>query len=241
NRYFLAGDTTNGKMFYEGIDWKKALNPQLQLSNDERSESYKMLFKSLAINFALASNFPETFKLIKGLKEGYFRRNLLIDIVGELQEKEKEENCFMFLDSLYKEIDFKPKYGLKLIRLNARFGTQSMFDISLKLIKDAPDKKKPRALQNFIRGVAMNGYYYKAFNYVPDYVSSSNELELYTEILKVEAHNISVNKVKSVKNFIDPYSNYESSAAFEGSLWTSGDMEDAEGGNIFVRLGLEEE
>jgi hypothetical protein len=63
---------------------------------------------------------------------------------------------------------------------------QKMYDRSVLMIKDLGDKDKPRAFMNFIKGITSNGLYYKAMGYIPEYTSSANELDLYTEIIKAE-------------------------------------------------------
>ena len=109
-------------------------------------------------------------------------------------------------------------------------GSQGMFDISKKLIKDVKDQIKPRALVLFIRGVAYNGYYHKALHYIPDYVSSSNELELYTEIIKAEVQRQLKEKKRNNPKYYNDYEKYDSP---NRNNYGSGDEENAYGESYY--------
>ena len=65
-------------------------------------------------------------------------------------------------------------------------GSSRIYDLSLKIMKEVKEQSKSRAITNFIRGVANNGFYYKALKYIPYYISSAAEFELYNEILHAE-------------------------------------------------------
>ena len=132
----------------------------------------------------------DSYKILKALRDPWDRRNCMIDICYSLQETGPIENTFVYLDSLYSEIEKKPKFGTKLFRVLGMIGSQSLYDIAMDTYKDFDDKVKPRALSNFIRGVSSSGLYHRAFTYIPKYASRENELELYNEILHSEVQRI---------------------------------------------------
>jgi hypothetical protein len=57
----------------------------------------------------------------------------------------------------------------------------------MNLLKDKNDKIKPSCLNLFIRGLLESDRYYEAISYIPEYVSSSNQLMFYTSFIKNEA------------------------------------------------------
>jgi hypothetical protein len=143
---------------------------------------------SIAKYLAEYSHIEESFKIING-HSASIRRDLLIDISYNLQKKGLVENGFIYLDSLFKnnDIDGKPKFGLKLLYVLGMVGSQDAFDLCIKLIKDIPESEKSNALDYLIRGVAYNGFYFKAIEeYIPETVSRNKELQLYNEVLQTE-------------------------------------------------------
>ncbi len=227
-KYFELTDTLNAFKYYKKTNPKIVLSAEFQKGEEQKGYKFKELLKHVATNFATNStSTTEALKLASCFYEPYFRRNTLINIVLKLQEKGPIENSCIYLDSIYKYVDKEPKYGLKLIQVNAMIGSQALYNLTMKMIKDVNDKQKPRALVLFVKGVAFNGYYYKALGYIPDYVSSSNELELYTEIMKAEVKKRLKVKQKLEPKHIDPFKNYDNN---EGFVWGTGDEENGESG-----------
>lgn len=150
--------------------------------------NHNMLIWKIAKQLALKGYLDESFGLINTIQESEYKRNLLIDIAYELQSTGPVENTFVYLDSVFKnnDIDKKPKFGLKLIQVLAMVGSQNSFDLATLLMKDVNELAKPTALQNYVKGVAFNGFYYQALQAIPEYVSSNKELNLYNSILEVE-------------------------------------------------------
>jgi hypothetical protein len=210
NKNFVRNDTLNAYKYFKRADQKKIFSEEFQKGEYPKDGVNKYLLKSIAEQMAINNKTNESLKLIFCFYEPYFRRNALINTTLKLVKNSVIENSFIYLDSIYKEIEKEPKYGLKLIQVNAMIGGQEMYNLTTKLIKDSKDTKKPRALVLFVRGVAYNGNYFKAKGYIPDYISSSNELELYTEIMKAEVKrnlkNIAFSKNK-VYNFYTKYDN----------------------------------
>jgi len=167
-------------------NYKNFLAADFQNQEDPKGEVHKELLKSLAVHLAENNRLKESREVLNAFTEDHYRRNTTIDVVYALQEKGPVENSFIYLDTLFSEIDRENKFGVKLIRVLGMIGSQPLYDLSLKLIKDVNESYKSRAMINFIRGVAYNGFYYKAFKYIPDYISSNKELELYNEILHAE-------------------------------------------------------
>jgi hypothetical protein len=98
--------------------------------------------KSVVGQLAINNKTKEAIKLIYSFYEPHYRRNTLIYTSNKLLENSVLENSFIYLDSLYKDIDKEPKYGLRLLQLNAMIGGQKMHNLSMKLIKEVTDTKK---------------------------------------------------------------------------------------------------
>ncbi|MGZ3865863.1 MAG: nSTAND1 domain-containing NTPase [Bacteroidia bacterium] len=228
-RAFEVNDISKANAYYSKINLKHVTLTEFQKGDDVRPSVNKSLLKTLTEHLALNNKLNVSFKFLSTMSEPYSKRNTLIDIAYKLQEKGPIENCFRYLDTLYKEIDRQPNFGLRLLQVNGMIGSQFMYNTAIKLIKNVPDNKKPRALVQFIKGVSYNGFYYKALNYIPDYVSSSNELELYSEIIKTEAK-----RITKLKSNYDAFSGYDWNN--ESNYWTTGDLETGRG---FVFLETE--
>jgi len=180
NKAFEQNDTALAFRLQAKFDWNTVLKSAVLT---DKSGTYP-----IAKHLAEYGRVEESFKVINACVAP-IRRNLLIDISYSLQKKGPVENSFIYLDSLFKEndIDGKPKFGMKLLYVLGMVGSQDAFDLGIKLIKDIPESEKPIAMDNFIRGVAYNGFYYKAVEqYIPETVSSNKELQLYNEILQTE-------------------------------------------------------
>ncbi len=146
----------------------------------------KELLRLLATHFALTNRFDKSMQMLKIFIDDYTKRNTVIDITFGLQKSGPVENTFEYLDLIFDDIENGDKFGLKLIKVLSMIGSQRMYDLSLKLIKDQDAQRKGRAINNLVWGVAYNGYYYKAYKFIPDYISSNDELELYNQILYTE-------------------------------------------------------
>jgi hypothetical protein len=180
NKAFEEKDTAQAFRLYAKFDWETLLK--------SNTLSDRTVVYSIAKYLAEYSHIEESFKIING-HSASIRRDLLIDISYNLQKKGLVENGFIYLDSLFKnnDIDGKPKFGLKLLYVLGMVGSQDAFDLCIKLIKDIPESEKSNALDYLIRGVAYNGFYFKAIEeYIPETVSRNKELQLYNEVLQTE-------------------------------------------------------
>ncbi|MBL0047411.1 MAG: hypothetical protein IPP32_04840 [Bacteroidetes bacterium] len=196
NRYFVyliwidkafeEGDTSQAMKIYNESKLADRLSKDFQKQEEPRGEVNTQLVIKLAKNLAIHNQKAASFKITRCLETSWDKRNALIDICFALQESSSAENTFIYLDTLFKEIVQRPKFGMKLFRALGAIGGQPLYNVSMNIYKDIDDKLKPRALNNFIRGIAASGSYYRAYSYIPEYVSRVNELDLYNEILHAE-------------------------------------------------------
>jgi hypothetical protein len=226
NKYFSINDTTNAILCFRKANKKIIFSSEFQKGEEGKGDVNKFLLKSLASNFAVINHTNEALLIISKLYEPYYQRNTLIATALKLQYKGLKENSFVFLDTLFKSIEKNPKYGLKIFEVNAMIGGQPMLRLNTNLIKDVEDKRKPRGLALFVRGIAHNGYYFNALQNIPEYVSSSNELELYSEILLAEVWK----RLNSKQNNI--YREYD--YAKKSSNWLLGDEENGDDNLTYI-------
>jgi hypothetical protein len=192
NRAFAAGKVDNSTFgAYAGIDFRKLIARgflEPGKAGEQESFNHKLLFASLAKHLALSNKLDESFVLINALNAPSDRRNLLIDIAYDLQSQGPVENSWVYLDSVFKDndIDKKPEFGMKLIKVLAMTGSNPGFNLATVLMKDVSELIKPYALRNYIAGIAFNKYYYHALKSIPEYISSNKELQLYNVILNRE-------------------------------------------------------
>ncbi|MES2837492.1 MAG: ATP-binding protein [Bacteroidota bacterium] len=153
----------------------------------------------------------KTFQFINSIPKGYVKRNALLVCLDSLQSKNhsatayaiaiqasgnkiqelqqnKDPLTYLLLDNLINtQIYTTQKFANGLFEILGRLSTNSTNAVALTLLKDKNDKIKPLCLNYFVEGVAQTGNYYLATSYIPDYVSSSSQLQLYTIILNNEA------------------------------------------------------
>ncbi len=188
NQSFEKKDTATAFNLFSKLDLKRILE---NIRNKASETQNILLLDNIAKHLAINNKLNESFILINSKTNPINRRNLLTDIAFELQFKGPVENTFIYLDSVFKDndLDKQPKFGMKLLRILAMIGSNPMINMAKVLMKNVPELIKPKAMVNFIGGVAYNGYYYKAMNNIPEYVSSNKELQLYNEILETEIQN----------------------------------------------------
>ena len=189
NKAFEEKDTSTAFKLFKTLDINEVLDAGFQKEEQPRDVVNQELLKRLAKNLALNNRMEDSFKFLKALKDPWENRNGMINICYSLQETGPVENTFVYLDSLFREVEKKPKFGMKLFRVMGMVGSQAGYEITMNLFKDVEDLLKPRAINNFIRGIAHEMLYYKAYTYFPEYLSRVNELELYNEIIHAEVLN----------------------------------------------------
>jgi energy-coupling factor transporter ATP-binding protein EcfA2 len=131
--------------------------------------------------------FDKGFDFLKTFPDEYQKRNALIINIDSLQRSKKDAITMALMDSLINiHILKSSKFGNKLFEILGRLSTSSGDNMAMVLMKDKPDKAKPSCLNYFVKGKAQARQYYQATTFIPDYVSSSSQLSLYTTILKQE-------------------------------------------------------
>lgn len=230
-----VGDPVRAKTLLTKVDVGQLLKKEKIESNDQTSQYAKIAYWLASYNASVikgnnnpdyskvdSSSFtPE--KIIKALPFDYLKRNLLLVVIDSLQHANQETFAISYLDTLLNSYIAKdPKYGNKIFQLLGRIGTNDCIKIAMVLMKDKNDKSKPNCLDLFIKGLAQSDKYYTAFTYIPEYISSSNQLMLYTTLLKNEANK------KAAKN--DGWLNLNEASDWD---WVNSVYENNDGGNVF--------
>ena len=171
------------------------------------------------------SNFNIAFQLLNYFPDGFQKRNALIKNIDSLQRGKKDEISIVLMDSLLNSHILKSsKFGNKLFEILGRLSTNRGDNMAMVLMKDKSDKAKPSCLNYFVNGKAQSGLYYQATTFIPEYISSSSQLGLYTTILKQE-----VIKRKGKSN--DGWFSMDNSN--EDRNWGTGAYEENEDGNVW--------
>jgi len=225
--YHSTKQNKNAAMSAKLINYKEFLNKE-KINKNNNSKKYYRLAKCL-LNYYWEqpyeqihnvvsdknSNFNNAFQLLSYFPDGFQKRNALIKNIDSLQRGKKEEITIVLMDSLLNSHILKSsKFGNKLFQVLGRLSTNSGDNMAMLLMKDRADASKPECLDYFVNGKAQSGQYYQATTFIPDYVSSSSQLSLYTTILKNE---IIKRKIKQKdgwyimdfdENDYDDYDNY---------------------------------
>ncbi len=200
---------------------KKEFLQKEKINKEVNSDAYYKLAKSV-LNFYLEqpfipieynqdglsskSNtgyFDSAFNLLKKFPDAFQKRNALLINIDSLQRGKKEIMTILLLDTLINaNIAKTPKFGNKIFEILGRLSTTKGDEIAMKLLKDKNDNLKAACLNFFISGKAQSDKYYQATTFIPDYVSSSTQLSLYSTILKTELTKISLNKKQAWPNGI---------------------------------------
>lgn len=221
---FKKNDLLGAMKAYKALDFSVLLSPDFQKNQfQERANVHNALLKLLAEYLAINNNLDESFKVAKALVDKKNLRSTYMDIAYNLQEKGPIENTFIYLDSLYASIDQDQKMGMKLFRVLGMIGGGDIYQLATFQMKDIPEPLKPRALQNFIRGISYSGQYYKALTNFPEYISSSAEMDLWGEIMNAEANKIFLQDLKYSQHDLDaPQADLSKEGNLKRVLLTSG-------------------
>lgn len=211
NKAFEESDTATAFKIFQRLPIENVLSSSFQKAENIKGAVHCNLLSQLAINLAFHSHTEESAKIISSF-EPYLKRNTLLDVAEALllqngppgiqyiqtgnavtilektykmKEKIPIEYSLLYLDEFYKSknSDLKTFVGLKILKVLGMVGSQQMYDLAFSMLKETPELLKPRAFINFIKGIIHNGNYYIATQYIPEYISSSKELQLYNEIL----------------------------------------------------------
>ena len=168
--------------------------------------------------------YDSAFALLNSFQDGFQKRNALIINIDSLQRGKKDAMAISLLDTLLNSYVAKSsKYGNKLFEIFGRLSTSHGDKMAMALMKDKSDKTKPDCLNFFIDGKAQSGNYYQATTFIPEYISSSSELILYTTILKSE---VIKRKTKTNDGWSAMDKNY-------GRSWMTGEYEEGESDIIY--------
>ena len=224
-------------MYAKLINQKEFLNKD-KINKNNNTYKYYNLAKSLLnyywekpykyLDFEVSnknSNFNNAFQLLSYFPDGFQKRNALIKNIDSLQRGKKDEISIVLMDSLLNSHILKSsKFGNKLFEILGRLSTNMGDNMAMALMKDKSDNTKPSCLNYFVNGKAQSEKYYQATTFIPDYVSSSSQLSLYTTILKNELKKRKLNQKDGW--FMMDNDNDDDS-------WISAAYENGESGNVY--------
>lgn len=232
--YYYKNDLSKALMYSKQINYKELLDKE-KINKEDNSYKYYNLANS-TLNFYWnqpyiydttinnkTSAFTNGFELLNSFPDEFQKRNALVRNIDSLQRKGKDDIALVLLDTLINSKVLKYyKFGNKLFEILGRLSTNSGDKIAMLLMKDKSDKNKPNCLKYFISGKAQSGNYYQAITFIPDYVSSSSQLSLFTTILKHEI-------IKRKQKQLDGWSSMDNSS----ENWSSFPFEESENENVF--------
>jgi len=179
-------DTANYLRLSQTINIDEVTKESFQKFDNTKGEVHKALLKDYFKLLAVSNQKAKAFKVLNSISQPWDRRNLLIDVSYDLMTKNDYTNMFTYIDSLLVQIKIKPKFGMKFFRLLGNIGGSKITKIRDNIYKDFDDKCKPRALMNYIQGLAESGKYYKAYEKIPKDISQYNEMDLINKIIIAE-------------------------------------------------------
>jgi len=206
NLQFEKADTLQAMQIFSKLNLRR-LAASRAMKDFQRSapyNSYNKLAKELANHLALNGYLKESFLVLNLLSESSEKRNTLLDIAASLQKSGPVENTFIYLDSLFKnnDLDGKPKFGLKLIRVLAMVGSQPTIELASEILEEVPGLLKQRGIRSLIIGIASNGFYYNATKAFPEYITSNKKMELYNTVLEAEISSTALRSGRITKTLV---------------------------------------
>lgn len=206
-KQIIASDTSKAFAIYNSINKDFLLKNEFQNAEDPKESANKVILQRTIKYLALNGKLDESMTLLYALKEDYQRRNTLIDITYHLQTQGPIENTFIYLDSLYSDIDRNNKYGQKLFRAMGKIGSTEVINLANATIKNTNDYKKPSSYKNLIMGILEADNYYLAYTQIPKYVSLQKDLDYYSEFMHTKIVSKSIKdkgwyKVGNIDNYI---------------------------------------
>jgi hypothetical protein len=114
-------------------------------------------------------------------------RNILILVIDALQESEHVEDSFIYLDSLFKYIDNKPKFGKKLYSVLGKIGGKPIAKIAENLLKN--ETQEAYSHQLYANAIMSTNKYYKALKSVPENLSDKSLINIYSRMLSTHYKN----------------------------------------------------
>jgi hypothetical protein len=193
-RAFQKGDSLGAMKGILSLDEKRILSAGFQYANRTTASVHQFLIASISEQLCYMEKNEIAFRYLFSFEKPYQRRNAIIKVINNVQKSGFEEKMYPLLDTLMRVVDEVNKYDTQLLNILGKIGSQEVFDISNRLIKDIDSQSKQRALAQFISGLASVGYYYQAHSYVPSQIASNDEMGLLNQILHAEAFNSSKDK-----------------------------------------------
>jgi hypothetical protein len=237
--YYIQKNESKANEFARLVNFKTFLNKE---KIDKENNAYKYYNVSTSLlsyfwskgvvsssnhenNTKWDSKWDSAFVFMKTYPNEFQMRNSMLKNIDSLQRQKNEVAYLAILDTLLNGYIVKtPKFGNKIFQILGRLATTEGDRIAMFLMKDKPDNIKPACLNFFVDGISHSGYYYKAITYIPDYISSSSQLSLYTTILRNE-----IKRNKKIK--LDGWSVMDNPIE---DNWTSGAYENSDNdGGIF--------
>ena len=134
--------------------------------------------------------YQKAFGFMNCMPDLYRRRNILIECIDTLQHHKMDQYALQLSDSLLNRYASKShKFGNKLFEMLGRYSTNETDKLCMQLMKDKTDKSRPFCFEYFVKGKIYSGNYYNTIQQIPEYVSSTSLLKLYSCFLRQEAEN----------------------------------------------------
>ncbi|MEY4111110.1 MAG: hypothetical protein RLZZ46_1465, partial [Bacteroidota bacterium] len=104
-----------------------------------------------------------------------------------LANEENAERIMYFINYIHeKKYNKKQASSSVFYRILGRTGGSPVENYSFNMMSREPEILKPRAIENFITGVAETSRLYKAYTFIPDYLSPDSKLRSINKILESE-------------------------------------------------------
>jgi energy-coupling factor transporter ATP-binding protein EcfA2 len=200
--YHKKGNEVKSKEYFNKVIMNKVFSKETL--NGEDKWTYTELAEECALYYATRSfrdtsaantNKLKFYSTLSNLPFEYLKRNTIIKTIDSLMSRNMDQFAIELTDTLLNVyINKKPKFGNSFFKILGRYATTNSSRIAMNLLKDKTDKTKPSCLNFFINGLLQTNRYYEATTFIPDYVSSSNQLKFYTSFIKNEAR-------KKTKNY----------------------------------------
>ena len=191
-------------------------NSNFQNSGLDENTFKSKLVSQLCIAFANKGMKQRVFEITKTMSD-FQTRNILISVIDALQESEHIEDTFIYLDSLFKYIDKKPKFGKKLYSVLGKIGGNQISSIAKNLLQN--ETQEAYSYEIYSKAIMSTKKYYKALKSVPENLSDKSLIYIYSRMLcahyKIKAKELTQIylldfTIPSSTDWINHNTNYES-------------------------------
>ena len=163
-------------------------------SMDDMDWAYWEIFAEYVHNLARIGKDTNALYLIGQIKDKVASMNLYVSAATVVQEEGPVEQIFGYLDTLFIRKDKLGIPGGNLFYLLGAIGSRPMINIATEEIREIPDNQKSRSVQNLVRGVSRNSYYFISRDLIPEYFSTSSWTGINNEILYNELRERDIRK-----------------------------------------------